>query len=380
MYFDQAATTFPKPQMVYDYANEWYSKWGGNAGRGMSPFSRKAAQLIGETRKNIADLLGLTKVRNIVFYPSITIALNQAILGLPWQAGDTFFLSPFEHNAVARVAETLKKQGVNIKYIPYKQGMLQEDEFVKMLQIHTPRAVAHIRTSNVTGDMFDITSVMSIVKRYIPDAVTIVDDAQTAGLYSFDLSTSGIDLYTFSGHKSFYAPMGIAGLVFIQPIELNPYIIGGTGTQSEQLDMPDEIPARYEAGSHNTYSIAGLYAATNWLKETGVNNIQEKVQSLHSYFWQEVKHIVGIKTISYQEKTPTGIISLRFFNLTPQQVETFLGSRDICVRAGLHCAPLMHKMLGTLETGGVVRFSFGYFNTRDEVDKALECLEEIVDM
>lgn len=380
IYFDQAATTFPKPPEVYEYADEFYRKWGGNPGRGMNPLARKSKQLLEDTRHRVAELFEVKKAENITFFPSVTIALNQALFGLKWEPGEVILISPFEHNAIARSVERLKERGILVEKIPYLNGVLHEEKYIQMLQIHSPKAVIHIRTSNVTGDMFDIERVANLAKQHAPRTVVIVDDAQTAGLYPLSLQNSSIDLYAFSGHKSLYGPMGIAGLISSEQTELFPLILGGTGTQSEQVIMPETFPDRLEVGSHNVYALAGLNAAVGWINKQTKSVITERVEQHVSYFLREIKKIFGIEYIKYQPKQTVGTVAIRLLNLSPQQVETFLGSQKVCVRAGLHCAPYMHQMLGTIEKGGAVRFSFGYFNTKEEIDLLLEYLEELVDM
>lgn len=370
-YLDNAATTFPKPESVYTEANSFYANYGGNAGRGGNPLARASTRMITETRALLADWLEAPSEDSVVFTASATHALNQAILGTDLHLGDTIYVTPFEHNSVLRPIEHLRQtKGVQVRQIPFGRRTFtcDLDKLAAAFQSEPPTIVCATQASNVCGIMPPVQEIAGLAKEANSRTIVIVDGAQTAGLYPLPLKSGLIDAFIFSGHKSLYGPFGVAGFVLGSKWRPAPLLFGGTGTFSESIDMPTTLPSVYEAGSHNVWAIAGLNAALGWLKSKGRETIVDHSTKLAEQLCKELANLPGIDI--YAPRTSTswcGIISLTLEDSSPQTIEAALGAKEIAVRAGLHCAPWAHKWLGTLEKGGTVRVSPGYFNSISDI-------------
>ncbi len=375
IYLDNAATTFPKPERVYSAADEFYRRFGGNAGRGGNPLARACSSLLVETRERLATWLDAPSSEQVIFTSSATQALNLAILGAELRPGETIYVTPFEHNSVLRPVEHLRRtQGIEIRQIPFSRSTYacQFDELEGAFQVEPPALVCVTQASNVFGFMPPVVEIARIAKRENSRAIIIVDGSQTAGLYPIPLSDGLIDAFIFSGHKSLYSPYGIAGLVLASDWRPTHLLFGGTGTQSESVTMPDVLPSAYEPGSHNIYAIAGLKESLSWLSEIG----RERIISQKMYLASELIHILEsisdlIIYIPDNNDNWAPIISFNITRVQPQSIEALLGSKQISVRSGLHCAPWSHRWLDTLDIGGSVRVSPGFFNSIEDI-KALE--------
>ncbi|GAW28763.1 aminotransferase class V-fold PLP-dependent enzyme [Carboxydocella sp. ULO1] len=376
IYFDNAATTFPKPQSVIDAVTNCMQSYAINAGRGSYSEAIEAYQLINDCREKVKRLLGFQHGQ-VVFAPSATIALNQIILGLNWQKGDNVYITPFEHNAVARIVNQLRESiGIEIIEIPvvretfeFDLELLKETFFKK-----PPKALIMAHVSNVFGLITPIREISILAKKY--DAIIIVDGAQAGPL--LPLNDEDVDFYIFSGHKTFYGPFGIAGFWHNNKFSLNPILFGGTGSHSELLEMPLDVPYRYEVGSHNIVAISGLSAACDWLKEIGPKNILLHELNL-------IKKLIGLLkdlqeiTIFCNENNHTGILSFNVNGFTAQEVAMILSQQyGIAVRSGLHCAPLAHGFLGTMQHG-TVRVGLSYFNTEEEIELFINSISELIE-
>lgn len=375
VYLDNAATTFPKPACVYEAANEFYRRYGGNAGRGGNPLARACTRLLAETREQLAVWLDAPAPERVIFTASATHALNLAILGANLRPGDSIYVSPFEHNSVLRPVEHLRQtQGIQVQKIPFSRRTYacQLNKLMADFQVSPPAMVCITQASNVCGLMPPVLEVARLAKEVNPRTVIIVDGAQTAGLYPLSLTDDLIDAFIFSGHKSLYGPYGVAGLVLASDWRPNPLLFGGTGTISESIQMPTDLPSAYEAGSHNIWAIAGLHAALNWLQETGREAIIEHTMKLA---WQLREGLIGLPGVELYmppgEIPWCGILSFTVDKAAPQAIEATLGARNIAVRAGLHCAPWAHQWFGTIEEGGTVRTSQGIFNSSEQINAAL---------
>lgn len=382
IYLDNAATTFPKPEGVYRAADEFYRRFGGNAGRGNNPLARACARLVDETRARLAAWLGASAAEAVIFTASATHALNLALFGQAWRAGDFVYVTPFEHNSVLRPIEHLRQtQGVQVRRIPFQRRTYacELEKLAARFQIEPPTLVCVTQASNVCGVMPPVVEIARLAKAANPAAIVLVDGAQTAGLYPLPLQDGLIDALIFSGHKALYGPYGIAGLVLGSAWQPNPLLFGGTGTFSERLAMPDNGPSRYEAGSHNIWAIAGLHAALEWLQTTGRTVIVEQTMQLAHHLQTELAQIAALDLFVPPPTTPwCGILSFTLADITPQAVETALGAQNIAVRAGLHCAPWAHEWLGTQQGGGTVRVSPTLFNTTDEIGLVSNFLRQVV--
>jgi len=371
IYLDNAATTFPKPEVVYQAADAFYREFGGNAGRGTNPLARRATELVEETRTLLAEWLGTPTPEQVIFTPSATIALNMAILGSDLRSGDVVYVTPFEHNAVLRPVEHLRQtRGVRVQEIPFDRRTYACDltQLAATFQFDPPALVCVTQASNVCGLMPPVEEIARRAKAANPRSIIVVDGAQTAGLYPLPLGEGLIDAFIFSGHKALYGPYGVAGLVLASDWRPSPLLFGGTGTFSEQMTMPQTLPSAYEPGSHNVWAIAGLKAAVQWLQDTGREGIVNHTLQLAETLRTKLPKIPGITVYTPPQGQPwCGIVAFTLEGVAPQTLEAALGAQGIAVRAGLHCAPWVHCWLGTEKYGGAVRISIGYFNNHDSI-------------
>lgn len=381
VYLDNAATTFPKPEPVYAVADSFYRAAGANAGRGHNPLARQASQLVAEVRAKVARWLGAPGPERVVFAPSATIALNQAILGTPLRAGDAVYLTPFEHNSVLRPVEHLRQAyGVDVCVLPTDPLTLEVplDRVEAQFRTRPPALLVATQVSNVCGLRLPVAELAGLARSANPEGIVVVDGAQGAGLYPLRLGDGLVDYLVFSGHKSLYGPYGAAGLVLASHRRLTPVLFGGTGTESESVTMPNEVPTAYEPGSLNIWALAGLGAALDWLRETGRQPVTERARELASFLSEELARLPGIQVYLPPPDRRTSIVSFTCSGISPQAIESVLGAKGIAVRAGLHCAPWCHQLLGTLQNGGSVRVSPGYFNTTAEIQALLAALRPVL--
>jgi len=379
-YLDNAATTFPKPECVYQAADKFYRHYGGNAGRGANPLARKGSELITETRALLAAWLGASSPEQVVFTPSATIALNLTIFGARLRPNDAVYVTPFEHNSVLRPLEHLRQTiNISIHEIPFhfKTMICDLEKLKAMFRVTPPAMICATQASNVCGVMPPLTEILSLSREFQDcHCINIVDGAQTAGLYPLNLMDGLIDALIFSGHKSLYGPYGIAGLVLpnLSQWRPAPFLFGGTGTVSDSLDMPDILPSAYEVGSQNIYAIAGLQAALRWLQTTGRETIVAHTRAITSQLREVLDDIPKVVLYVPDDNMWAGILSFTVAGTRPQTIEMALGGKGISVRAGLHCAPWAHRWLGTMDQGGTVRVSLGFFNSSNEIEMLFDIL------
>jgi selenocysteine lyase/cysteine desulfurase len=337
--------------------------------------------LIAETRTLLADWLGASSPERVIFTPSATVALNQAILGADLRPGDVVYLTPFEHNSVLRPVEHLRRTvGVDVLETPFERRTYACDlkRLAAMFRADPPALVCVTQASNVCGLMPPVREIARQAKAANPDAIVVVDGAQTAGLYPLDLSGGLIDAFVFSGHKSLYGPYGVAGLVLASDWRPQPILFGGTGTVSESVAMPESLPSAYESGSHNIWAIAGLKAALEWLRETGREAIVAQTMELASRLRDELAALPGVTVHTPPTEMPwCGIVSFTIEGVRPQAIEAALGAQGIAVRAGLHCAPWAHRWLGTLERGGTVRVSVSLYCQEESLHRLFQTLSTL---
>lgn len=375
-YFDNAATTFPKPEEVYVFMDKFYRECGVNVGRGQHKLSARANALMEETRELLLKLLHCEN-KKAIFTPTATEALNLIIKGIDIPHGACVYISPFEHNAVIRTLYYLQKtKKFDIEILAVDRSTLEFNivDIERQFSSKKPYCVIVSHASNVCGAVVPIFEIFSAAKKY--NAVTIADMCQTAGLVDTDISSDIFDYAVFEGHKTLYGPMGIGGFVANPDIKLPPMIHGGTGIESANQDMPDEIPIRFEAGSHNIQAIAGLNAALKWISKTGIPEIYNREQLNRSRLVELIKKYDNITLI--EPKSSIGVVSCNFDNYSSDSIGNVLSEQNIAVRTGLHCAPCAHNFLGTFPAG-TVRFSVGYFNNDEDfemLEKALNYIEE----
>jgi cysteine desulfurase family protein len=375
IYMDNAATSFPKPPEVITAVTAALAA-PASPGRSGHAASLAAARLIHQARKNLARLFGLADNIHLALGPNITWALNQALSGLDFKAGDHIISSSLEHNSVARPLNRLvTEKGLLWETVPTDgQGLTDPADFKKMLRPST-RLVVLNHASNVTGALIPARA----VKAAIGEVTLLLDTAQTAGV--FDLADAGqwVDLLAFTGHKGLLGPTGTGGLWVGSGLALRPLAVGGTGSASESLVAPNFLPDSLEAGTANTHGLAGLAAATGVLLEKGVENIHRHEMDLTAKFLDGLAQIPGATVWG-----PPGlanrlaVVAVTLRDWSSSDLSAALEKEaGILTRAGLQCAPLTHRSLGTLKTGGVTRFSFGLFNTAEEIDVALKTLDRL---
>lgn len=379
IYFDNAATTFPKPEAVYyamDYANRNFAV---NAGRGSYELARKATKLIDETRKKLRYLCSCEHA-DIVFSSSATAAINQILRGIQWFSGDVVYVSPYEHNAVMRTLHSLhKEKGIIIEQIAIDSLSLEVDleKTEYLFTQRKPRMVCCTHVSNVTGYILPINDIAKIAKKY--NALTFIDGAQALGLVPYVLNEDLIDFYVFAGHKTLYGPFGLAGFYYNKLIDLKDSFTGGTGSNSLDLDMPLELPAKYEAASPNIVAMAGFNAAIEILIDN-VPELYSLEKELTSFLINELQTIPGIVLyLPMNLENHIGIISFNIPGYRSDDIGVILDQDfNIAARCGYHCAPLIHKHLCDQEYSGTVRVSIGRFTSKDSIVYLLNALKELI--
>lgn len=378
-YFDNAATTFPKPEVVYETMDKFYRSYGVNVGRGMFREASIAANLMAETRTLLLKLLHATTDYSCVFTASATEAINVILQGIEWRRGMTVYISPFEHNAIIRTLKHLEQRcGITVKEIAPAKDFSYDYEEIRMgFQQRRPDAVVMSHASNAFGFVNPIREIFKIAKEF--DAITVCDMAQTAGLVDTNITQSYIDYAVFAGHKTLYGPFGVSGFVTNQKYKLRPLIFGGTGVDSKNPNMPEEMPTKYEAGSHNIHAISGLNASLKWIHSVGVSSIFEQEKKLTLQLLDILSRHKNIKVVRCPDESKNiGVASCVFDGYSSDSMGQILSEQDIAVRTGLHCAPRSHEFLKTAPSG-TVRFSLSVYTDSESLsalEKALAYIEE----
>jgi cysteine desulfurase family protein len=371
IYLDNAATTLQKPQCVIDAVVQAMTTMG-NAARGAHSSSLNASRMVYDCRCKIAKLFGCNLPENVIFTANSTEALNIALSGV-FEPGDHVITTVLEHNSVLRPLYRLEKQGIiELDFVPSdRQGRVKTEDFAALIRPNT-RAIVCTHASNLTGNMVEVASVGKIAREH--GLLLIVDASQTAGAVPIDMEAMGIDILCFTGHKGLMAPQGTGGLCIREGVEVRPFKVGGSGVHSYDREQPADYPTRLEAGTLNSHGIAGLSAALDFLEEMGIKTIREKELALMQRFLEGIRKIEGITIYGDFDRERTAVVALNLRDYDSGAVADALYEEfGIAVRAGAHCAPLMHQALGTQEQGAV-RFSFSWFNTEEEVDKAVNAL------
>lgn len=376
IYLDNAATTMHKPQAVIDAVTQAMCLLG-NAGRGATSGALDAARTIHACRAKLARLLGCPRADHVCFTPNSTAALNAAINGVV-RPGDRVVTTVLEHNSVLRPLNRLAaEQGVTVEHAGCDaSGVLDYDELERLVTPGT-RAVVVTHASNVTGNAVDIARVAAMA--HAAGALVIVDASQSAGTAHIDMHAMGLDVVCFTGHKGLMGPQGTGGLAVADGVDVAPWAMGGTGVHSFDALQPLEWPTRLEAGTLNGHGIAGLSAGLDFIEaQGGVEAIAAHERALADRFLAGVREIPGIKLYgAFGQPTRSAIVSLNVGDIDSAEIsDALMQGWGIATRPGAHCAPLMHRALGT-ERQGVVRFSFGYFNTDEEVDTAIDALRDL---
>ena len=378
IYFDQAATSYPKPKSVVEAMVHFMSEVGVNVGRGSYREAYTADHVVYETRELLKTLFNASDSKNVIFTANITQSLNMVLKGY-LKPGDHVLVSAMEHNAVMRPLIQLKANGVTFDRIPCtSEGELILESIEGLIKNNT-KAIIMTHASNVSGTMMPIEEVGKLCEKH--RLKFIVDAAQTAGVIDIDMKAMHIDVLTFTGHKSLLGPQGIGGFLLTDEmaISIEPYIAGGTGSFSHTEDMPSQMPDKFEAGTLNTPGVYGLNAALKYLMALGLNEIRNKEMASTQMFLEGLKRFPNVTVIGKQETfNRTAVVSIQIEGIDIAHVAYLLDKEyHIMTRVGLHCAPHAHKTLGTYPIG-TLRFSFGHLNTPDEIQTCIEALETIL--
>lgn len=375
-YFDNAATTYPKPETVYSYMDSFYRANGGSAGRGSYKLAASAKEIIDDTRELIKRLLHCP-AKNVVFEPTATIALNIIIQGVIEKGAKNIYITPFEHNAVTRVLHHFERQhritvtelavsndlDYDLKRIEYQFDSLKPDFVI----------VSH--ASNVIGLLAPVERIFALAKKH--DAITLVDMAQTAGLVDIDVGLELFDFAVFAGHKTLMGPTGISGFVMNPSIKLETVLFGGTGYDSANQDMPATIPERYEMGTLNIVGIAGLNAALRWIEEKTISYLRNKECENRERLLNILSQYEFITLVGNNNcRDYVGVVSCLFDGLSSDSMGPVFDEHNVSVRTGLQCAPRAHKFLNTYPAG-TIRFSVSPLTTDNDFDELINALNYI---
>ncbi|MGG1550906.1 aminotransferase class V-fold PLP-dependent enzyme [Paenibacillus ferrarius] len=376
LYFDQAATSWPKPPSVMEAMLQCMQEYAANPGRGSHQMAVKSSRILFEARKNLAKLFGVRNPNDISFALNTTHALNQAIKGFV-KPGDHVICTNVEHNSVRRPLEDLKAKGhIELTYLLHDaEGNVRIEDVRDALRPNTSLVVVN-HSSNLLGSIMPVGDIGELCKRH--GARLLVDAAQSAGVLPIHVGDMNIDMLAFPGHKGLLGPQGTGGLYIHPDLELEPLLHGGTGSQSESIAQPTVRPDRYEAGTQNTPGIAGLNEGVKFVLGETVERIHQREWELTQLLMAGLLEIEGITILGPKlGQNKTGIVSFNIENADSSEVAFILDqSFGIAVRSGYHCTPLAHETAGTLATGAV-RASVGYFTKEAEIRTLLEAVKEI---
>ena len=375
-YFDNAATTYPKPEVVYSYMDMFYRSNGASAGRGKYGASVSAGALIAETRQLIQDLMHC-QAKQVVFTPTATVALNIVLQGLIKSGVKEIYISPFEHNAVTRSLHSYSESGqINVHKLAVTDDMVYDIQRIRyQFESEKPDLVIISHASNVFGLIAPIEDIFKLSKQF--NAYTVADMAQTAGLVDCNVGSSVFDFAIFAGHKTLYGPTGISGFIMKPEIDLPSVIYGGTGYESANQNMPRSLPERFEMGTMNISGIAGLNAALKWIDEISISNLREKETRNRLRLLEILDNYWFIKVIgNYPQNNYVGIVSCVIDGISSDSAGQIFDKAGIAVRTGLQCAPLAHEFMKTYPAG-TIRFSVSYFTTEQDFQELIQALDYI---
>lgn len=376
IYLDNAATSFPKPKEVATAVYDFMVNNGTSSGRGSYKKAMQSDYIVYECRKLIGKLFNFDNPKKVVFTSNVTDSLNIAMRGI-LKENDHVITSSLEHNAVWRCLKTLERD-INIKIDTVecsKDGITNPQDIKKYIKKDTA-LIVFTQASNVLGTIQPIREIGAIAREHnIP---FLVDSAQSAGAMKIDVKEDNIDILAFTGHKSLLGPMGTGGLIINTDIDIKPLKAGGTGGDSAYEYQPDYYPNHLETGTSNVSGIAGLREAIKFLNKEGIENIHNKEKELTKYALEKLETVKDIEI--YGPKDCEKMLSVISFNIKykrPEDVGSILDQKyDIMLRAGLHCAPTAHSVIGTKDRG-TLRIGLGYFNKKEDIDKLVEALNNL---
>ncbi|MDR2868077.1 MAG: aminotransferase class V-fold PLP-dependent enzyme [Bacteroidales bacterium] len=381
IYLDNSATTYPKPNEVYEFMNQFYRTRGVNPGRSGSDAALEAGEMMSDTRKMLTQLFnGGDDYNRLTFSYNATDSLNMIIQGLA-EKGSHVITTMLEHNSVLRPLYHLEQQGIiSVTYLPFDdRGYVNPDDVKKAILPNTKMMVC-THCSNVIGTIQPIAQIGKICKEN--GLIFVVDGSQGAGANAMDMINFGVDAYIFTGHKCLMGPTGIGGSYVRPGIEVKHTRYGGTGVKSAQESHLDEYPYRLEAGTQNLVGIAGLNAGVKWITQQGIDNLHKQEMTLWKKLRDGIKDIDGVTVYcatAVENQNP--VLSFNIKGMDPLDVGTMMDvDYDIVCRTGLQCAPKLHERIGTLPLRGTVRLSIGPFNTDADIDTAIEAVTDIASM
>lgn len=383
IYFDQAATSFPKGEQVAGVMGDYLRNVGVNINRGGYMDAYETAGMIYETREKLCRFFDFGPLpqmaKNVIFTSNITYALNMLIKGF-LKKKDHVLVSQMEHNAIMRPLVQLEKAGIiTFDRIPCNnRGELLLEAIEPLIKVNT-RAIYMTHASNVCGTILPAQKVGEIAHRH--NLKFILDSAQTAGTFPISMKEMHLDALAFTGHKGLLGPQGIGGFLVTDEMaeQMEALICGGTGSISDTEETPEFLPDKFEAGTPNIPGILGLAAGIDTVEKIGLDNIRKKEEELTAYFLKEIKEISQLKIIGKEDiKERSFVVSVQTIGMDESTMAFLLDSQyHILTRVGMHCAPNAHKTLGTFPEG-TLRFSFGYHNTKDEIDTAIRAIKTIL--
>ncbi len=376
VYLNNAATTWPKPEPVITAVRDCLR----GCGSAMRQAGGSGAGVMDLCRNAVAAFLNVPSPERLTFLPGCTYALNLALHGLDWHAGDVVAMSGLEHHAVSRpIRKVAERCGVRFEVSPYAPGRPFDLAWLEaLLKRERVRLVAHSMASNVTGEILPTRDIVRLARAH--GALTLVDSAQAAGLIPVDVAGIGCDMFAFAGHKGLLGPLGIGGLWAREGLQLDTIAEGGTGGDSGKHDMVARFPAGYEVGSHNLPAIAGLGAGVAWLAPIGPAAVHAYEGRLADRLRDALADLPGLRIIGGRPPEGcTAVVSFTVAGRAPRDIADQLAARfGVAARGGFHCAPLAHETLGTLPLGGTVRLSPGFFNIEADIDHAAQAVADII--
>ena len=376
IYLDNASTTFPKPKVVADSIYDYITNIGGNANRSGSSNSLDSSRYLLTAREKIAGFFNYEKSSNVIFTNNITTSLNILIKGL-LKPGDHVISSTMEHNSVLRPLNECSNSSIEVTLVnANKTGFINPLDIEKSIKANT-KLILISHASNVTGSIQDINSIGRIAKKH--NIFFIIDTAQSAGVIDIDMTSLNADAIAFTGHKSLFGPQGIGGFIINDKLNdcCSPLFSGGSGSLSHLLEQPNFLPDKFEAGTLNMPGIIGLSNGIDFIQDIGINEIKEKVSYLREKLLDGVLNIGKLQVYgSTNNSDSTSCLSINHELLDSSELSYMLINEGISNRAGLHCAPLAHKSIGTYPNG-TVRLSLSYFNSNEDIDYTLKTLNRI---
>lgn len=375
-YFDNAATTYPKPDSVYSFMDEFYRNSGGSAGRGNYSLASSAKGLIDETRKLLQELLHCP-AKQVVFTPTATIALNIIIQGIIATGVKNVYISPFEHNAVTRTLHHFEELGqIKVTQLSVSSFLEYDLERIKyQFDAVRPDFLIMSHASNVIGLIAPAEEICTLAKN--SGAITLVDMAQTAGLVDLNVGLEAIDFAVFAGHKTLLGPTGISGFIMNPAVNLPPVLFGGTGYDSANQNMPESLPEKYEMGTLNIAGVAGLNAALKWIKDKGIDWVRQQEEINREKLLAILTEYDFLSVVGYNPECKyVGIVSCLMDGISSDSAGKIFSDRGISVRTGLQCAPKAHQFIGTYPAG-TIRFSVNLMTADADFEALRYALDDI---